>query len=107
MARSEGITLDNIPLREFLERECVKFGGTAPLKEKDVSVHMLQVIPRLKYHREKFPSLYNIYPELYSLQQRASSLLERKVLLHSSVQTAGTAFQHDFQSRSGEYITSN
>lgn len=78
MARSEGITLDNIPLREFLERECVKFGGTAPLKEKDVSVHMLQVIPRLKYHREKFPSLYNIYPELYSLQQRASSLLEKE-----------------------------
>lgn len=78
MARSEGITLNNTPLREFLEQECVKFGGTAPLKEKDVSVHMLQVIPRLKYHRERFSSLYNIYPELYSLQQRASSLLEKE-----------------------------
>ena len=78
MARSEGITLDNTPLREFLDRECVKFGGTAPLKEKDVSVHMLQVIPRLKYHQEMFPALYNIYPELYSLQQRASSILEKE-----------------------------
>lgn len=78
MARSEGITLDNTPLREFLDRECVKFGGTAPLKEKDVSVHMLQVIPRLKYHQELFPALYNIYPELYSLQQRASSILEKE-----------------------------
>lgn len=78
MARSEGITLDNTPLREFLDRECVKFGGTAPLKEKDVFVHMLQVIPRLKYHQEMFPALYNIYPELYSLQQRASSILEKE-----------------------------
>ena len=78
MARSDGITLDNIPLREFLERECIKFGGAIPLKEKDVSVHMLQVIPRLKYHRERFPSLYEIYPELYSLQQRASSLMEKE-----------------------------
>ena len=78
MARSEEITLEDRSLREFLERECVKFGGAAPLKEKDVSVHMLQVIPRLKYHRERFPSLYSIYPELYGLQQRAASLMEKE-----------------------------
>ena len=78
MSRTEEIMLGDMPLHEFLERECIKLGGATPITEKDVSVHMLRVIPRLKYHKEKFPILYNIYPELYALEQRATSLLDKE-----------------------------
>lgn len=78
MRNNEDITIGDSVLREFLDTECVKFGASVPLKEKDVSIHMLQVIPRLKYNKERFPDLYQIYPDLYALQQHASSILDKE-----------------------------
>ena len=78
MRNNEEITIRDGVLRDFLDTECVKFGASAPLSEKDVSVHMLQVIPRLKYNRERFPDLYQIYPDLYALQQHATSILDKE-----------------------------